>query len=62
MTEQLYVLFQSDLPGEFKNWQVIDVENGNTVTSIVEGSNQYYDFGKFDPGEGRLYKIVPTKL
>ena len=57
---QLYVLFKSELPGDFTNWNIIDLENDSIIAKIVKGSNQYYDFGEFDPGEGRLYKIVPV--
>jgi len=57
---ELYVLFESDLPGNFTNWNVIDLENDSIVAKISEGDNEYYKIGEFDPGEGKLYRLVPV--
>lgn len=45
----------------FSNWSIIDLAS-NVVIDVVDIANvtPYADLGWFDPGEGKLYKMVST--
>ena len=57
---QLKVKFNGSQLAGFNNWAIIDVSTNQIVVTISRTSNSYYDFGTFNPGEGRLYKIFPA--
>jgi len=51
--------------GEFatyNSWNIVDVENPRTIVGNFDKTAQvpYVDLGWFEPGQGRLYKIVPV--
>jgi len=57
---QLKVKFNGSELMTFNNWSVVDVTTGQTVCVFPRLSTAFYDFGTFNPGEGRLYRIAPT--
>lgn len=42
------------------NWRVVDVNTNQPVFTINKSSEEYYNFGIFNPGEGKLYKLEPV--
>ncbi|MBI5402437.1 MAG: hypothetical protein HY959_03480 [Ignavibacteriae bacterium] len=52
----------------FNNWSIVNIENGSVVGTFNKNNYSYVNLsienddynGWFKPGEGRLYKIVPT--
>ena len=45
----------------FNNWSIIDIETGNVISVInIANVTPYADLGWFNPGEGKLYKMVST--
>jgi hypothetical protein len=46
----------------FTNWKIVDLGSGQEFTPFVSSSPGTIDLGWYNPGEGRLYKIVPVML
>ncbi len=46
----------------FNNWEIIDLENNSTVLTFDKRIVRNLDLGWFDPGQGRLYKVVPVMV
>jgi len=46
----------------YNSWKIIDVENMDTEVGRFNKTalNPFVDLGWFDPGQGKLYKIVPV--
>jgi hypothetical protein len=56
------VLFHTNPPQleGANNWTITEIGNDDWALIIDKTANQYIDFGWFQPGEGRLYKMEPT--
>lgn len=44
----------------FNNWKIIDLEDNSTVLTFDKRMTSNLDLGWFNPGQGRLYKIIPV--
>jgi len=44
----------------FNNWKIIDLETDATVTTFDKTVSSYLDLGWFNPGQGKLYKVIPV--
>jgi len=44
-----------------ERWQIIDCENDKVIAGFDRNNPGYIDLGWFMPGEGKLFKIVPTQ-
>ena len=55
--------YNSSYLPNFNIWNIVDVATNATVGTFNKMLyNNYVDLGWFNPGEGRLYKIVPTGI
>ncbi|MBS1494936.1 MAG: hypothetical protein JST55_15590, partial [Bacteroidetes bacterium] len=44
----------------FNNWKIIDLEADTSVATFDKTVSSYVDLGWFNPGQGKLYKVVPV--
>ncbi|MFZ4591797.1 MAG: hypothetical protein ACOYN6_12415, partial [Ignavibacteria bacterium] len=44
----------------FNNWQIIDLGNDSLITTFDSRKRNAISLGKYKPGEGKLYKIIPS--
>jgi hypothetical protein len=44
----------------FNNWQIIDLGNDSVITTFDSRKRNAISLGKYKPGEGKLYKIIPS--
>ena len=49
----------SELAGS-DSWVIKDAVTGEVISTFNKNSNEYISAGVFNPGEGRLLKIVPA--
>jgi hypothetical protein len=57
---ELYIKFNKDFLLSFNNWKLIDALTDNTIITFNKDLNQFLDAGTFQPGEGKLFKLVPV--
>jgi tetratricopeptide (TPR) repeat protein len=57
---QLKVKFNGSQLINFQNWTVFDMSTNQAVVTFPKNSTSYYDFGTFQPGESKLYRLSPT--
>jgi len=57
----LFVKFDFSLLKESEKWNVIDPITNKIIALISSKSNEYYNLGEIPPGEGKLYKVCPSK-
>jgi hypothetical protein len=57
---QLRIKFNGAHLGGFNNWKLIDVETGNLLLTFDKNSTAYHTITVFEPGEGKLFKVVPV--
>jgi hypothetical protein len=60
MSETLRIKFDSTQLAGFNNWSVTELDSNHTVATFDRRSGSYIDFGLFQPGEGKLYKLAPV--
>ncbi|MBX7044749.1 MAG: T9SS type A sorting domain-containing protein [Ignavibacteria bacterium] len=46
----------------FNNWKIIDLENNSTVLTFDKSTSAFLDLGIFNPGQGKLYKLIPVMI
>lgn len=46
----------------FDNWKILDVENGAEIATFDKNSDSYVDLGWFDPGQGKLFRVLPVMI
>jgi hypothetical protein len=56
----LKIKFDSTQLAGFNNWTIIEVDSNHTVATFDRRSASFIDFGFFQPGEGKLYKLAPV--
>jgi len=60
---QLKIKFNGSVLPQYQNWAVYEIkENGALQHKVTfpRSSASFYDFGTFQPGEGKLYKLEPV--
>ncbi|MBN8568414.1 MAG: T9SS type A sorting domain-containing protein [Ignavibacteria bacterium] len=48
--------------GTFNNWKIIDLETDTAVATFDKGTSSYINLGWYNPGQGKLYKVVPVMI
>jgi hypothetical protein len=56
----LRIKFDSTQLTGFNNWSVTELDSNHTVATFDRRSASFIDFGLFQPGEGKLYKLAPV--
>jgi hypothetical protein len=56
----LRIKFDSTQLTGFNNWSVTELDSNHTVATFDRRSGSFIDFGIFQPGEGKLYKLAPV--
>ena len=56
----LYIKFNNQHLPIFNNWKLIDALTNTEIFTFDKSSNSYYNAGRFLPGEGKLFKVVPV--
>ena len=56
---QVYFNRNANQLERYDNWKITDIENPSVVITYVKGQT-LKDFGWFEPGEGKLYKMEPV--
>lgn len=57
---QLKIKFNGDNLHDFERWEIIDLSTNQRIATINKNEQEYIDFGVFQPGEGKLYKLTPV--
>jgi hypothetical protein len=57
---QLKIKFDSTQLAGFNNWTITELDSNHTVATFDRRSASLIDFGFFQPGEGKLYKLAPV--
>ncbi|HEY5123310.1 MAG TPA: hypothetical protein VIK14_06190, partial [Ignavibacteria bacterium] len=56
----LYLQFDSTKLQNFYNWKLIDAITNTEIITFNKDSYQYFYAGRFQPGEGKLFKLAPV--
>jgi hypothetical protein len=59
---KIKALFDKDHPQmkDYNLWNITDIANSNWAVTFDKSAQRYIDFGWFEPGEGKLYKMTPV--
>jgi hypothetical protein len=56
----LHIKFDAQKLQDFNNWKLIDVLTNTEIQTFNKNTTDYIIAGRFQPGEGRLFKLAPV--
>jgi len=57
---ELLIKFDAQKLQNFNNWKIIDGVTNLEILTFDKSSSEYFNLGRFLPGEGKLFKLAPV--